>query len=165
MSLIGDLVNELACKYQVDPKLVAAIIVQESSGNRWATRVEEAFYSKYLKPKLRSQLAGHVPSMIPTLSTEKWNRATSFGLCQIMGDTARVLGFDGQFLAEIYDERINIDLCCRFLYKAYGQFAAYQEPVKTEKVLLAYNGGGALNYPTLIRNHISSGRAALLLGN
>ena len=164
MSLIGDLISELACIYQVDPKLVAAIIVQESSGNKWATRVEEAFYSKYLKPKLRSQLAGHVPSMIPTLSTEKWNRATSFGLCQIMGDTARVLGFDGQFLAEIYDERINIELCCKFLFRAANQFGAYPEPVRTEKMLLSYNGGGALNYPNLVLAHISSGRAALLLG-
>lgn len=164
MSMIGDLANELACTYQLNPKLVAAIIIQESGGNKWATRVEEAFYSKYLKPKLRSQLAGHVPSMIPTLSTEKWNRATSFGLCQIMGDTARVLGFDGQFLAEIYDERINIELCCKFLRRAFGQFASYAEPIRTERVLLAYNGGGSPNYPTLILNHISSGRAVALLG-
>ena len=61
--------------YDIDPDLIEAIVMTESSGNPNATRYEPAFYKKYI-----------VPLDLPEEFGKK--RATSYGLMQIMYQSA-----------------------------------------------------------------------------
>jgi len=122
-----NVVTETAPCYQIDPNLVGAIIRQESFGNpdvtrfephyRWATDVE-----KFAKK-----------NMINTV-TEEHLQKTSWGLMQIMGGTARGLGFEGQ-IPKLLDPKINITWGCiliRKLFKRYNNL---------DDVISSYNQG------------------------
>jgi soluble lytic murein transglycosylase-like protein len=114
--------------------LVAAIIWQESRGEPLAHRYEDAFYARYIESKSRTQLLGHVPASIPTLSTEKRDRAYSWGLMQIMGQTARELGFKADNLTELLDIETNLDTGCILLARL------IKKHEEIHPVLKAYNG-------------------------
>lgn len=61
--------------YDVDPDLIEAIVMTESSGNPNATRYEPAFYERYIKSLGLPEEEGR-------------KRATSYGLMQIMYQSA-----------------------------------------------------------------------------
>lgn len=77
---IRALVGEAAGKYGLDPVLLAAQVMQESSGDPLATRFEPAFHWFYGQALDDAE--------------RRW-QATSWGLMQVMGATARGLGFPG----------------------------------------------------------------------
>lgn len=133
-----DIVKEKAEKYGLDYKLVSALIWQESRGKEEAIRLEQRFYRVYV----REQQLSAVESAL---------RSTSFGYCQIMGQTAREFGFDGDF-REITKPEVNIELGCKIL-------ARYTELKggSIERGLLRYNGGGNKSYPTHVMNHLKNG--------
>ncbi len=100
-------------------------IEQESSWNPYAVREEPGFFKRYVLPKITKG------------QRERWQRAMSYGLLQIMGSTARKeLGFDGEYLTELCDPALNLYLASRFLLKLKrggdGSWA---------QALAAYNGG------------------------
>lgn len=112
-----------AIKYCLDPDLVEAIIMQESSDRPNVTRYEEGFYKTYTEPMDFSE-------------EEEKARATSFGLMQIMGQVAREYGFKEDF-RELFNPDLNIQLGCRHLsnkIKRYG---------RVDKGVAAYNAGSA----------------------
>lgn len=147
---------ENARRYQLNPKLIAAVIYQESKGEARACRYEKNFFNRYIKNKAKSDLLGHVPKEhICTLDTEMMLRATSFGLMQIMGETARENGFDSDHLLDLVDPEENINLGSRLIHKF------LQDTGTLEKALLRYNGGEA--YPPRIIKHMDSGDADYLL--
>jgi soluble lytic murein transglycosylase-like protein len=121
-------IGPYAAKYGLDPAIVCAVCEQESSWNPWAMRYEPEFYARYI-----------VAMKLPN-ATEAFARACSFGLLQVMGQVAREQGFGGQFLTQLCDPDIGLDIGCRKLRKC---FAEYSEP---EVALLKYNGGGNPNY-------------------
>jgi len=151
--MIASTIIKTAKAFDLDIKLVAAIIMQESSGNPWATRFEPNFYAKYIANKSRATLPGFVPSSdVITITTEKYWRATSFGAMQIMGETAREAGYYENELVKLLDPEIGINWGCKYFAKCM-KLAKGSE----ERALLFYNGGGNLEYPKLVKNHITNG--------
>lgn len=128
-----DLARQVAASHDLDPALVCAVIEQESAWNTWALRYEPSFLSRYVAPLYT---AGKLTA------TEAYARSMSWGLMQVMGQTAREHGFDGDSLAELCDPAIGVDFGCRIL-------AARLVRVKGDvpAALLAWNGGANSNYP------------------
>jgi soluble lytic murein transglycosylase-like protein len=114
----------------LDPALVCAVCEQESGWNPWAMRFEPMFLRHYIKP---------VVPEAPT--TEQMARATSWGLMQIMGETARELGFSSKYLAELGDPATGLLWGCK---KLRGCLDARGDE---RLALLMWNGGGNPAYP------------------
>ena len=111
--------------------LVRAIVEQESAGNTHATRFEPDFYERYEK--------GKTPNFRPggsSIATEQVGRATSWGLLQIMGETARAVGFIGCF-PELCTPAVGLKWACEYLRRLRDRYIAEG----WEVVLRAYNGG------------------------
>lgn len=129
-----------ARKYLLDAVLICAVAEHESSWNPWATRMEKGFYLKYVQ-------------QMSLNDTEEYTRSMSFGLMQIMGETAREFGFVhqapseyAQFLTQLCDPEIGMDLGCKKLRRC---FDLHQNDEVA--ALLAYNGGKDLNYPVVVQ--------------
>src|ERR1700689_4874121 len=81
------LAHAAALAQSLEPELVCAIVEQESAWDRWALRYEPAFYARYVEPQVvRGAIADE---------SEARARAFSWGLMQVMGQTAREHGFAG----------------------------------------------------------------------
>jgi soluble lytic murein transglycosylase-like protein len=122
------LAKQAAAAAELDPALVCAIVEQESGWEPWAVRYEPGYYERYVAPH------GFTP-------TEAQARSFSWGLMQMMGDSARSLGFTGH-LASLCDPATGLAWGCRF----------FVEKVKlaggdVRKGLLYWNGGGNPEYP------------------
>jgi soluble lytic murein transglycosylase-like protein len=115
---------EFAAKqHGIDPDLLEALVLTESSGRADAFRYEKGFYDKYLKNK--PEWEDQIPRRI----------ASSYGLCQILLPTARQYGFRHEpemlFLPDL-----NLDLGAKILKRLLLKFNG-----NVEKALQAYNGG------------------------
>lgn len=64
----------------LDPAVVCAVVEQESAWNPWAMRYEPLFFAKYVAPLYTNNKVG---------ATEAYARGFSWGLMQVMGQTAR----------------------------------------------------------------------------
>jgi soluble lytic murein transglycosylase-like protein len=115
-----------ALNVDIDPALACAVVSHESSWDPWAVRYEPGFYRRY------------VQSMQGLTDTEKTLRATSFGLCQVMGQVAREQGFDGKYLTELCDP-IHVIQGCKKLAKCLKNNSQHD-------ALQAYNGGSDPGY-------------------
>jgi soluble lytic murein transglycosylase-like protein len=94
-------IESAATQYALPPALIAAVIQEESRFEMWATRVEP----RYLRnAKVRREAARWTSShrSPPTTTTELHDRSRSYGLMQVMGETAREQGFSAPYLAELY---------------------------------------------------------------
>lgn len=148
---IGELVTREALKHQVPFDIIIAMICQESGGDRWAVRYEQAFFSRYIASKDRGSLLGFIPRETKcTLMTEKFLRANSFGLMQIMGETAREIGFKGPLLS-LTVPSINVALGCQYFAAKLKQHGG-----DVDKALLSWNGGGNKKYPFMVRKWVGS---------
>ena len=127
------LARATACKHNLWPELVCAIVEQESGFNPWAMRYEPAFFFRYIQP-LRE--AGQIKT-----ETEARARAFSWGLMQVMGQVAREHGFAGQYLSALCEPEIGLDVGCRVfnakLARAEGNL---------RNALLIWNGGSRPEY-------------------
>lgn len=132
-----ELAAKWATKYGLDFPLVCAVAEHESSWNPFAIRFEPAFEARYIKPA--------IPAMPTTLELTK---AMSFGLLQIMGETAMEFGFSGRFLSVLCDPDTGLDFGCRKLQKCFSIHG------DTETSLLAYNGGSDAGYPAAVLQFI-----------
>jgi soluble lytic murein transglycosylase-like protein len=114
---------------RLDPSLVCAVIEQESGFSPWEIRYEPGFYSKYESPQ-----------KVLTV-TDATARAFSWGLMQVMGQTAREVGFLGP-LPQLCDPEVGINVGCEVLRlklaKANGD---------VRQGLAFYNGGSNVKYP------------------
>jgi len=131
------LARSTAAAHDLDEALVCALCEHESEGwNAWAVRYEPAFFSKYVAPLYAS---GKISV------TEAYARGFSYGLGQVMGQTARELGFANEFLTELCDPPVGLEFACRKLAKALHDAAG-----NVTSALLKYNGGANPNYPNLV---------------
>ncbi len=134
---------ETARVYGLDPALVCAVVEQESGWDPWAMRYEPAFYERYIQPKvLRCEI--RVPA-------EAHGRAISWGLMQVMGQTARENGFGGKFFSELCDPATGLDVGCRILRKYVeashlGGNTTDPPSGDVRPALLRWNGGGNPEY-------------------
>jgi soluble lytic murein transglycosylase-like protein len=123
------LVEEWAKKYELDPVVVAAVVLQESAGNPWAIRYEPNY--RWLYP------AGG-PLLVPrgvSEATEVAQQKTSFGLMQVLGAVAREHGCADPFLTVLCQPAKGLEYGCRHLAKQKKRWPA------THKYLAAYNAG------------------------
>ena len=150
-------VKKIAKSYGLDWRVVGAMVSQESAGNQYAVRYEPRFFARYLEGKSKAQLRGYWPSPIPTFDTELRLRATSLGLMQVMGQTAREVGFDGQYLTELTDPSVSLECGCSYLRKMLDR--AERKGIVGSSAqryaLTRYNGSA--HYPDLIYARIDSG--------
>jgi len=132
------LAERTAACHNLDPGLVCAVVEQESAWNPWAVRFEPIFETRYIRPALPSA---------PT--TEELCLAISWGLMQVMGQTAREHGFSGKFLSELSDPEVGLSVGCAVLTaklnKARGDTGAG---------LLLWNGGANTKYPEQVMARI-----------
>lgn len=162
---ISDGIYTYADRYSHDPILIAAIVWQESKGDPWAFRFEEKFYLTKIAPRTREQLSGWTPSIeeLPTLKTEKVARAMSFGLMQLLLETARVVGYAERYGTELCVIETNLDVGCRYLQVCFerAHIAQTRGEIRhgwgiKEQALFYWNGGSG--YPSLIRSVIETGK-------
>jgi soluble lytic murein transglycosylase-like protein len=132
---------------KLDPALVWAIILVESSGIVNAYRHEPGFYTKYLKDK-------------------PWYRqwsprrtAASYGLMQIMFPTACDMGWRGD-PEELFVPETNIRLGCQYLVNLRAKLPSW------DAATCAYNGGVRGNRLPPYRNasYLAKVHAAMGLG-
>lgn len=134
------IIEMIANKYQLSPELLAAVIMQESSGNPYAVRFEPAFMTRYVdKTKGQQNLTSSAD-----WETERICRSTSWGLMQIMGLVARERGYTKHFLSELSDPMDNIEFATKHLSQLIARSG------NEIRGLLAYNGGGDPTYPQRI---------------
>jgi soluble lytic murein transglycosylase-like protein len=133
------LATKYAVKYGLEPAIVAAVCEQESSWNPFAVRFEPAFEARYIKPALPAA---------PT--TRELCLAMSFGLMQIMGETAKEFGFTGAFFSELCDPDLGVDFGCKKLQRCFFNHGNVEDAA-----LLAYNGGGNLTYGAQVLARVS----------
>lgn len=159
---LPNIIRENAKLFDLDPKLVACIIYQESAGDSNCYRVEEDFYNRYLANKTKADLVGYVPNFPPTLYSEKKARATSFGVMQTLGETARLMGYDGRWLPSIKKDEINVYLGCKFLRRLFDKASKIaDENDKLKYVLTRWNGSS--QYVKLILNHMRNEQWRIIL--
>lgn len=134
-------IDVAAAKWSIDPLLVEAVVVQESSGNTDAFRFEPAFWNRYLKgnPKYRHLNPRRVSS--------------SYGLMQVM--YCRLLEdkiADNDVWAPelLFVPEHGLDLGCGLLRELldWGREVSPNDPEKALlAALAAYNGGRGGNDP------------------
>lgn len=188
MAQLPALIKVKAAKFELDYKLVAAVVLKESAGKPWRCRYEPGFYRRLIQNLKRKDLPGFVPDEIPTLNTEKTFRAASWGLMQCMAETAREVGFAEEDIPMLLIPEINIEIGCKILRHKYNQdiektplqhsqqtkfFRAFLTPevlklsdelVRTMMMLLRYNGGSDLNYPGDVLAKIDNGEVSNFYG-
>ena len=98
-----------ARKMGVPEKLLYRLTEVESAWNPWATRFEPLFTRR-----TRENTYNNGTSQ----ETENIHQATSWGLCQIMGYTARRLGWEGPIPA-LLDPESNLRYACLYLNQLY----------------------------------------------
>src|SRR6266478_629754 len=124
------LARATAVKHSLSPDLVCAVVEQESSWNTWAIRFEPVFEQRYIHPALPSA---------PT--TEEMSLAVSWGLMQVMGQSAREHGFRDRFFTNLCRPEIGLEIGCRILSYKWAQGEG-----NVEATLQRWNGGGNPRY-------------------
>lgn len=127
MQELVNLAKEIATEAGLDPALVCAICEQESAWNPWAIRYEPAFQRRYIEPL----------KLNPTHTVE---RSISWGLMQVMGQSAIESGYKGQ-IPQMLSPEVGIRAGCALLKKKLEKAEG-----DVHKALLLWNGGGRLAY-------------------
>ncbi len=113
----------------IDAVLLDAIIQVESSWKPKVMRFESKF-AYMCRPDEFAEKNGL------TLATEIALQKFSYGLCQLMGGTARELGFEG-FLPDLLSPDVNFEFMLKYWMKTCDQYTY------TSDKIAAYNAGSA----------------------
>jgi soluble lytic murein transglycosylase-like protein len=144
---------EAARRYKVDPILFVALILNESSGDPFATRWERRFYIRYISDRPLAQLTRNVIRELDSYQDTTFRHclAYSWGLCQVMGVVAYEHGFQGRHCWELLDPRTNVDTGAQIyaakLARVYHSEPKLRPEEAERRALLAYNGGADADYP------------------
>jgi len=129
-----------AAIFHLDPLLVEAVVLTESSGNTDGFRFEPNFWNRYLKPY--KQYVGQNPRRV----------SSSYGLMQIMYPVAIERGFPKSDAPEkLFVPDVGLYYGCKhlaFLFEWAKGFADTTEQQQLDAVLASYNGGRGNNKPT-----------------
>ena len=142
------LIRKKANAHGFDADVVCALIWHESRGNPWAARVEPGFFDRYIKNAPAATLPGYFPNFPPSEATERWARSTSWGLMQIMGNTARLIGYKKRDLTRLLIPAINLEYGCLYLAQCFSK-ATGEGKERLCAALAAYNTGRANAAATL----------------
>jgi hypothetical protein len=116
-----------ATKHKLETSLVLALIRQESDGEVYTQRFEPAFRYFFDPVTVARRLK-------VSIDTEKIGQGTSYGLMQVMGATARELGFL-RYFGEIFEPATNLEIGCRYLKSLINRFGSARDGIA------AYNAG------------------------
>ncbi len=106
-------------------------VLTESAWDPWATREEPAFHRRYVGDGGR----------------ESWELAISWGLLQVMGLTAREIGYKERYLSRLCDPALGLYYGAKYLRSRYdGGDQTWAG------ALAAYNGGFGGNMHPPYRN-------------
>lgn len=123
-----------AQQFGVPKELLAALVLQESSGQQYATNFSQ---SRYLE-LANMQSADTLPSSLQGALAYGWTLeqlATSIGLAEVEGDTAwDDLGAHYSY-ATIFDAGLNTRLGAKYLARMFNTFGSWRT------ALAAYNAG------------------------
>ena len=119
-----------ASEHKLDTYLVAAFVSVESSGQRFKTRFEPG-YKYLLDPGKWAR------SLVISEETEEKHQMTSWGLMQVMGATARELGFD-EDMPRLTNASVGLRYGCLYLKKCMVRY-----PNEKSAAIAAYNAGSA----------------------
>lgn len=117
-----EVVKKVGEEEGVDYRLIYAIILRESGEINEALRFEYKFYEIYMKKK-------------GIEFKEKIMQSISYGLMQIMGSTARMYGFKGEY-EELLDPEVNIRIGAKILKDLIKKYNG-----ELKYVISAYNCG------------------------
>lgn len=125
---INERIENISRNFGIDPKLVTAIVGIESSFDPRISKFEPG-----VKPERAALFTGflHVDQ-----ETEENGQRVSYGLMQILGLTARNLGFSKHFI-ELYEPDTNLFWGCKLLQQLTRRFE------EEDEVIAAYNDGNA----------------------
>lgn len=129
---LQSLARRAAAVEDLDEALVCAVVEQESSWNPWAMRYEPLFFVKYVAPLYTNNKVG---------ATEAYARGFSWGLMQVMGQTAREAGVTSLHLSTLCDPAVGLAVGCKILRKKLDSASG-----DTRKALQAWNGGANPDY-------------------
>jgi soluble lytic murein transglycosylase-like protein len=155
-----DLILRAATEYDLDPFVVAGVVAQESAGpyvlpdgsaNPYAIRVERGFWSRYYDG---------IKAFVTKSASRRDDRwfaypdiySASYGLMQVLYQTARERGFDPIFPTELCDPLTGLRAGCAHL-----RWCLKQEGQDVSRALRRYNGGA--DYPPKILAHVEAIRA------
>jgi soluble lytic murein transglycosylase-like protein len=130
---VQTLIAKAASDHGLPAGLVAATVAVESGGDPFACRFEPQFFERYVRP--RTDWRAVRPC---SLDTERQSLATSWGLMQVMGATARDLGFTGPYLSTLCDPPQGLEYGCRLLARLRDRHKA---ALGWPGVVAAYNAG------------------------
>jgi soluble lytic murein transglycosylase-like protein len=116
----------------LDAAVVCAVVEQESGWNPWAMRYEPLFFAKYVAPLYTNNKVG---------ATEAYARGFSWGLMQVMGQTAREIGVNSLHLSTLCDPAVGLAVGCKILKQKLERAGG-----ELRKALQAWNGGGNPDY-------------------
>ncbi len=140
----AQMIANLSHMHGLPVRLVKAIILTESSDNTWAVRYEP-HWRWFFSPK---QWARRLKI---TDKTERSLQANSWGLMQIMGATARELGFTRP-LVRLCEPMLGVEYGCRYLKKQLDRYSG-----DVYKAVAAYNAGSARRsvlHPSKFKNQV-----------
>lgn len=129
---LEQIARDTAARHGLPPEIFCGLIERESNWNYWAVRYEPAFMTLYVMP----QFPGGKMDV-----TEAYTRAMSWGLCQVMGQVARELGFKGEHLSMLYNPEVGVEYGARKLSACLKEKGG-----DINQALEKYNGGKALQY-------------------
>ncbi len=124
------IVTKLCSERSLDSDLICALIQTESAWNPYAVRFELSF-------QFIENPAVHAKRNGITQKTERYLQKFSWGLGQIMGGTARGLGYRGP-LTQLVDPEVNIELIGEYFIKRCLRYSDEQ------KQIAAYNAGSVV---------------------
>lgn len=127
MGFPWEVISRVAASKLLDPLLVGAFVSVESSGVAAATRYEKGY-------RWLSQPERHAKALGITFDTEVIAQSHSYGLLQIMGGTARGLGYVG-YLSLLIEVERGLEWGCEYLAALRAKYT------KLEDVIAAYNAG------------------------
>jgi soluble lytic murein transglycosylase-like protein len=130
-------IESAAAREALSAALIAAVIQEESRFDPWATRSEPRYIRSRAVRRAAARFAKLHPHG-PNVFTEAIDRSRSYGLMQIMGETAREQGFVQPFLAELYLPANAIAHGAMLLAKLLHRY-----PNDTLAAISAYNQGTA----------------------
>ncbi len=131
--LLMELIVSMATGIGIPPEVVLAIIEVESGGNPFVTAFNQAAQANITlkRPALCS------------VNMEAVHQRTAWGLMQVMGSTARGVGFCG-WLTELTDAETNIGIGMKYLGQLKERFF---ESRGLDGVIAAYNRGAPRKSP------------------
>jgi len=124
--------------YNVDPVLLLAVMWKESKGVSGAIRYEPA-YGNVQEMYKYSQEVQKIEGITYTQVTEEQFQKHSWGLMQVMGGTARWLGFRG-LPADLYSPAGSVTYGAKYLSRLLNQYNSLPDAIAS------YNAGNPKPY-------------------